>query len=276
MRSLLNFVIRFHFVILFLLFELLSIILVVNYNDYQKAAFLNSSNTIAGKVYNIQYTVNRYFDLRYENQILLAELARYKNNQIGSYKQNKVQLTDIYDSVYLQQYTYITANVVNNSTNRQNNYFTINKGTKQGVYPQMGVITATGVAGIVKDASDNYASVISVLNQNIKISAMLKTSGHFGSLEWNGRDAGYAELTDLPGHLIVKAADTVITSGFSTMFPKGLMIGIVDETDDGQTGEFLRLRVKLNVDFGRLNQVLVVHNFLASEQLLLEQKSLHD
>ena len=132
------------------------------------------------------------------------------------------------------------------------------------------------IKDIVKDVSDNYASVISILNQNLKVSARLKRTGYFGSLNWDGLDYRYVNLFDLPNHISVNSGDTVITSGFSSMFPKGEVIGIVDDIDDSEGSEFIKVRVKLSVNFKNLSNVMVVKNLFRSEQIELENKASHD
>ncbi len=276
MRSLLNFLLRYNFFILFLLLEIIALALVVQFNAYPKASFINSSSKTVGKVYASLYRVNQYFNLKNENQILLHELAYYRQNSFNSLKDNQSKHITINDTLYKQQYIYIPAQVVNNSVNKQNNHITINKGFNQGIKPQMGVVSALGAVGIVREVSSNYASVISILNQNIKISATHKSSGYFGSLEWDGISRDFALLTDLPNHVTLNQGDTIITSGYSTMFPKGVLIGFVDNDDDEQTGEFLVVRVRLSVDFGNLANVMVINNLMATEQLNLEQSTAHD
>ncbi len=276
MRSLLRFLLRYHFFILVLLLEILAFSLVIQNNSYQGAAFLNSSSKVAGQVYTWSHGVNQYLNLKTENQVLLQELAYYRQNMSGALKDISGHTVLTNDTVYRQQYTYIPAQVINNSVNKQNNHLTLNKGLLQGIKPQMGVISPVGVVGIVKDASENFATVMSVLNQNLKLSAMHKTSGYFGSLSWDGLNRRYALLSDLPSHVTLNQGDTIITSGYSTIFPKGIIIGFVELDNDAQMGEFLKVKVKLAADFGNLTNVMVVSNLFAAEQLELEQQSAHD
>jgi rod shape-determining protein MreC len=277
MRSLFRFLLRYHFIILVLLLEILSLSLVIQYNNYPGTAFLNSSNKVAGRVYAGVNSINQYLNLKTENQMLLAELASFRQNMPQSFKDNSGIEQRYYDSLISQQYLYIPAQVVNNSVNKQNNHLTLNKGSRQGVKPQMGVVSATGAVGIVKDVSENYASVISILNQNVKVSAMHKASGYFGSLSWDGLNRQHALLSDLPSHVKLMPGDTIITSGYSAVFPKGVLLGfVVVDDDDSQSGEFLLVKVELAVDFSNLENVMVVSNLFAAEQLELEQKSAHD
>ena len=162
------------------------------------------------------------------------------------------------------------------SINKQNNYLTLNVGEAQGVTEQLAVLSPSGIVGIVKESSHNFASVISLLNQNLRVSAMLKRTGYFGSLNWDGRDYRYASLYDLPNHISIMKGDTVVTSGYSTMFPKGELIGIVEEIEEVEGSEFVKIRVRLAVDFKNVSNVLVIKNLLREEQVKLESEASHD
>jgi len=270
MRSLLNFILKFHYFILFILLECFSVLLLVQYNDYHRASFLNSSSSTAGRVYSTFHTVFQYLNLKTVNIELSEALAQQLSNSKASYKNNQVDIVDIFDSVYVQQYKYIPAQVINNSINKQNNYLTLNVGRNQGVHKEMAVISGQGIVGVVKDVSNNFSSVISILNQNLKISAMIKSSGYFGSLYWEGDDYRYAVMSDLPNHIIANVGDTIITSGYSAMFPKGIIVGTISNVSDNKGSDFITVDVKIEVDFKNLGHVMVINNLLRSEQLKLE------
>lgn len=276
MRSLLNFILRYHYFILFILIECFSLILVIQYNDYHRASFLNSSSSVSGKVYNSFNSVFQYMNLKSANQQLNKELAEIRNNLKSAYKDNLVKIVEIYDSTYIQQYEFVPAQVLNNSINKQNNYLTLNAGRRHGISKEMAVVSTDGVVGVVKDVSDNFASVISVLNQNLHISAMLKKSGYFGSISWNGRNYQYVNMADLPNHILVDVGDTIITTGYSKMFPKAEVIGTVSEINESTSSDFMSLTVKLSVDFKNLSHVSVVRNLLKEEQLNLENSTIND
>lgn len=272
MKSLLNFFYRFHYTILFIFLETFALILLVQYNDYQRSSFLNSSNATSGRVFNTSHNISQYFGLRNENKLLNASLARYREMDKQSYKNNQVNLIEIYDSIYIQQFALINAEVINNSVNKQNNFITINAGRKQGLRNGMAVVAHNGLVGVVKDVSDNFAAVISVLNHNLRISAMIKRNGYYGSLVWEGFNYRQVTLKDLPNHLEIFIGDTIITSGYSAMFPKGEMIGVVSELKDSRGGDFLEVIIDLSVDFKSLSDVMVIDNLLKKEQLQLEER----
>jgi rod shape-determining protein MreC len=276
MRSLLNFLLNFHFIILFLLLECFSFFLLVQYNDYQKAAFLNSSNNVSGRVYKTMFNMTQYLGLKEKNRELIDAIAKNRNYSKSAYKYNQISLIDVLDSNYIQQYKYIPTVVINNSVNKQNNYLTLNVGKNQGVDKGMAVVSPMGIVGVVKESSKNFSSVISLLNQNLRISAMIKRNGYFGSVNWDGTNYQRVILSDLPSHISIRNGDTVITSGYSTMFPKGELIGVVDEVEKSERGEFLEVKVKLSVDFKSISNVIVIRNLLQEEQLMLEKESSHD
>ena len=276
MRSLLNFIIKYHYFILFILIECFSIILVIQNNNYHRASFLNSSSSVSGKVYSLFHSASQYINLKTANQNLNKSLSTYRNTSKTAYKNNNIQVVDIFDSIYIQQYKFIPAEVINNSTNKQNNYLTLNVGRNNGVSQEMAVISSLGVVGVIKDVSDNYASVISILNQNLNISAMVKHSGYIGSLNWEGNSYRFAKMGDLPNHINVKMGDTIVTSGYSAMFPKGEFIGVVHEVNDTKSSDFRSFTVKLAVDFKNLSHVMVIKNLLKKEQINLENSSSND
>ncbi len=276
MRSLLNFILKYNYFILFIILEAISLLLLVNYNYYQKTFFINSSNNITGSLYSTSHSVSQYFGLRKNNIELSEAIAQLQNENKSAYKENKVSILDIYDSVYTCQYQYIPVQIVNNSVNKQNNYITINKGKKQGIEPDMAVVSATGVVGIVKYVSNNYSSVISLLNNNLKISAMVKKNNYFGTFEWQNNNPKYGTLNDLPNHLYLKKGDTIITSGYSAIFPKGKLIGLVSEVSKSEGGDFLVVKVRIATDFNNLNNVFVIKNMLKEEQLQLENITNND
>lgn len=273
MRNLLLFIVRNHFVLMFVLIESFSIFLVVQYNGYQRSCFINSSNNIVGKVNTMFLSVSKYFYLNQKNQELNQELAMLRNQLASSYKADSVDSDTIVDMVYTQQYEYVPCQVISNSIETANNYLTLNIGSKHGIEPGMGVISASGVVGVVKTVSPNFSSVISVLNQNLRVSAMLKGSGFFGSLCWDGAHYQYADIEDLPEHIQINKGDVVMTSGFSTIFPKGIMIGVVDEVIETRTNGFISASVKLAVDFKCVSDVLVIKNLLKNEQVELQNIS---
>ena len=178
------------------------------------------------------------------------------------------------DSVYtdttLQVFEVLAAKVINNSTRRVNNYITINKGRKDGVEEGMGIIGPQGIVGKVKYTSANYASVISLLHSEFLISSSIKRNNVFGTIRWTGRDPLFADLQYIPRHVELQVGDSIVSSGYNTIFPSGYMIGTIEEFGVSEDASFHRVKVKLATDFHSLSYVYVVKNVLGSEKDSLE------
>lgn len=271
MRSLLRFIVRFHFVLIFLLIESFSLFLLVQYNHYQRSTVINSSNKISGKIYDKFSLVSDYFSLRKANLELANQNKELLNRSKVAYKSTQIELVEIYDSLYIQQYEYRIAKVINNSINKQRNFLTLDKGSRQGIEAEMAVLGPNGVVGIVQNVSEQFSSVISVLNGNLRISGMLKDNNYYGSIQWDGKNYRYVQFKEIPNHVEVTIGDTVITSGFSAMFPQGILIGTVAEVDEKVSGNFHSITVLLAEDFKNLSYVYVIDNLLKKEQLELEK-----
>ena len=199
------------------------------------------------------------------------ENARLRNQLLTSYYQNNVSLTNINDTVYKQQYTYIAARVVNNSVTKRNNYITLNRGSLHGIEPEMGVISENGVVGIVMTVSPHYCTVLSVLNSNCKLSAKIQKNGAFGSLVWDGADPTQAKLLDVNKHVPVAVNDLVITSNFSPIFPEGLPIGKIKTHSLDAGDNFHNMKVELFTNFSTVSTVYIIKNLLKAEQQTLEE-----
>jgi rod shape-determining protein MreC len=177
------------------------------------------------------------------------------------------------DTLYRQKYTYTSCKVVNNSTNRRNNFLTLDKGSNQGIRNNMAVITSTGVVGQVKDVSENFCTVMSLLNSKTTISSKIRKDGSYGPLTWDGADFRYATLHDIPTHVRLVKGDTIVTSAYSLTFPENIMVGTV-ESFERKSGEyFFTVQVKLSTEFKKLSHVYIVNNILKQEQEELEKKS---
>ncbi|MDP6909204.1 MAG: rod shape-determining protein MreC [Flavobacteriales bacterium] len=276
MKNVLLFVFRNRVFFLFLLLELACISLIVRNNQFHQTTFLSSSNRLVGNIYELNSSVTAYFGLRKVNENLAQENAALRSILMESRYSPANASVQVADSSNLQNYTYLPVNVVNNSTNRRNNYLTINKGILQGVEPEMAVISSGGIVGIVKDVSKNFASVISILHKNSSTSARLKGNGYFGSLIWDGRDPQIAQLTDIPSHVQVLEGMEVETSGFSSMFPRGIKIGEIDSYEIRPGDNFYSIDVKLSARLNALSVVYVVTNLMRTEQTTLEEETQTD
>ncbi len=256
--------------------EIICLVLVVNYNGYQRSVFVSSSNKFTGGIYNNVSNAEEYLMLKAINEELSRENAFLRSQLPGSYHASRDYFNVVFDSLSQQQYIYRAAKVINNSTNKQFNYITINKGLLNGIKPEMGVLSSKGVIGIVKNASDNYATIISVLNTRLRISAKIKETGYFGSLQWQGGSHLYAWLNEIPSHAKVNVGDLIVTSGYSSIFPENIFLGTVDEVELSEGESFYKIKVKLTVDFKNLSFVEVIENTISEEQLSLEKETEND
>ena len=263
MRNLLNFLLKYNHWFLFILLEVISFVLLFRFNHYQHSVYFSSANAVAGKVYEVSGGITSYFHLKSVNEDLLdriMELEQQNHNledALGRHLSDSTELNSI-RNLPNTDYQVFKARVINNSLNLVDNYITLNRGSKDGIRPEMGVVDGNGVVGIVYDTSSHYSRVISVLNSKSSISCKIVGSEYFGYLKWEYGDSRYAYLKDLPRHAEFNLGDTVVTSGYSTVFPEGIMIGTVDDMADSNDGLSYLLKVKLATDFGKVSEVRVI------------------
>lgn len=273
MRGLLRFLLKNYAFLLFLLLEVLSFTLIYNFNSYQRSKYLNSSNKITATIYNSFSAVGNYFSLASVNRKLARENAQLKSliadlPYIRITPYSIVSKAEITDSLY----RFISAKVINNSVDKQDNYITLNKGRKHGVKPDQGIINSDGVVGVVIHVSESFSLGFSVLNKRWGASAKLKKSGTFGPLAWDGSDSRYANLTGIPFHVELAVGDTVVTSSYSSVFPEGIMIGTVHSIEKPPGDNYYQIQVELAVNFRALSYVDVVENLKKDELKALENR----
>lgn len=248
--------------LLFLLLFSISLSLIIQSHDYHKSKFINSANALTGGLYGTFNNINSFFNLKKENEILLEE-----NNRLKSILYN-TQNEDLKDSIIsidsTQIYKFTAGSVYRNNYASANNYILINKGKKHGIDEDLGVITSKGIVGIVDEASNKYASVISILNSNSKISARLKKSNHSGILEWNGNSPNIVQLVDVQKQAPLMAGDVIETGG-SSIFPTGIPIGEVLSFKLDETQNYYIVQVKLFNDMTNLSHVYIIQNLDAEE-----------
>ncbi len=276
MRNFIRFIIRYHFLFLFLLFETFCFYLLINYNHRHQETFINSSGKVVASFLEISGTFKDYVSLRRANEELSRENALLRTQipeNIPSISEPKLARQES-DDLFIYQYR--AGKVINNSVHRAHNFITINKGSKHGIAPEMGVISARGLVGIVRHVSPNYSTAISLLNNQFRVSAKLRDSNYFGVLEWDGKSYQHAILTEIPGHAPVSTGDAIVTSGYSTIFPEGILIGTIEDYQLHQGEGFYEIRVKLSVDFKNLTYVEVVEKTSGEEQKQLENLMQND
>ena len=213
-----------------------------------------------------------YINLGDVNKKLAKEIAILKNEQKAAFTKLKGHLVYIGDSLYTQQYQFLSAKVVNSTVNRRTNYLIINQGSEQEIQPDMGVIGPDGLVGIVKDVSAHYSSVFSLLHRKIQITAKIKKNNYFGIITWNEQDPTIISLQDIANHADISIGDTVVSRGASTVFPSNILIGTIDSFKSIKEDNTYEIKVKLSTDFNNLSYVYVVRNLLKDEQLQLESE----
>lgn len=280
MRKLLDFLVRKRHWFLFLLLEVLSLVLVYRNNAYQRNIIFSSANVVTGHIASVSGYATSYLNLRDINKELLERNGELEMALLELQDQLDMMVADTAtfagfapDSTERFPYSFVTAEVVNNSVTHLSNYITINKGRKEGVAPDMGVVSERGVVGIVSTVSDNFAVVIPLLNPKFRLSCKVLGSSYFGSLSWNGRNAQYANLDELPRHVEFQKGDTIVTSGYSAVFPSGIIVGTVAAFEKQHDDNFFSLEVKLATDFQALNNVRVINNYHQAEQVSVEQEA---
>lgn len=270
MRNLLIFITKYNAFFLFLIFEISSLLIYVKYNSFQKASFLNSTNKVTGTLYGQIDELKGYLSLKGTNDSLARENAKLRGQLKSSFYVDSVEKHKVNDTVYKQQYTYIVAKVINNSTNKRSNYITINQGSKDGVQKDMGVICGSGVVGQVVEVTEHLAVVQSLLHKNTRLSAMLLTTKEIGSFVWGtDLDPHKGLLIDIQNNAQPKVGEQVVTSGYS-LFPTGIPFGKITNLHAKGGGLLINVEVTLAVDFTKLQYVYVVNNKFAGEQAGLE------
>ncbi|HEX2968132.1 MAG TPA: rod shape-determining protein MreC [Bacteroidales bacterium] len=271
MRSLLNFLARYNHLIVFLILEGISFYYLASRNNYHNTRVMFA---LRGLIQGFEVRINdarTYLSLKEMNENLAAQNIALKNSLQQLSKVDTSRFHSVTDSLYNQHYTHNSAEVIENSTNRQKNFFTVNKGIRQGISKDMSVVSVEGVAGVIVGVTENYSIAMSVLNLDFRLSARLKNSGYFGSLNWDGRNYRYARLNEIPQHVIINIGDTIETTGYSAIFPEGIMVGTVSEFEK-QGGDFYNIRVQLSTDFRKLRYVDIIGNIRKKEQLDLQNQ----
>lgn len=272
MRNFILLLRRYNYFLVFLLLQGLSFFLISRNSHYQKAAIVGTSNAITGEIYTAYSDITDYLTLGVTNKLLVEENAQLRRLDTNAYYDNSYRLMRINDTIASQQYQYVTARVINNSVKNLNNYITLDKGYAQGIFPEMAVISSNGVVGIVKDVSEHFSTVISVLHRSTKISSKLIASDYFGSTVWDGKSPDYAKLYDIPSHTKVAVGDSVVTSTYSGIFPRNILVGTVSSI--GNSGQsFKDITLKFSTNFRTLSYVYVVRDLLKSERDSLEIKT---
>jgi rod shape-determining protein MreC len=271
MRNLLNFLAKYNHLIIFLILEGIAFYLLSTSNNYHNTRVVKGLRGLTRGIEKRVSNTRTYFHLREISQGLSAENATLKTSIERLSRKEDQLFFSITDTIHFQQYTYSSAEVVNNSVNKQKNFFTLNRGRHQGMSVDMAVTSGNCVAGVIVSCSDNYSVAMSLLNLDFRLSARLKSNGYFGSLSWDGRDYRHAVLSEIPQHVTFGIGDTIETTGFSAIFPEGILVGTVSGFEKSG-GDFYRIEVALMTDFKKLHFVSTIGNLRKKEQLELEKQ----
>jgi rod shape-determining protein MreC len=270
MRSLLNFLARYNNLIIFLVLEGIAFYLLATGNSYHNTRLINGVRGLTNGIDERINNTRNYLNLREINEKLGEENVALRNSIGRMVKRDNSLFFSASDSIYKQQYIHTSAEVINNTINRQKNFFTVNKGTRQGIKVDMAITSDNCVAGVIVGCSENYSVAMSLLNLDFKLSARIKSNGYFGSLSWDGRNYRRAILSEIPQHVIVNVGDTVETTGYSAIFPEGVLVGTVNDFEK-TGGDFYSISVSLLTDFKKLYFVDIIGNMKKTEQLELEK-----
>ena len=274
MRNLLEFLSKYYHWLLFLVLEVVSIVLLFQYNSYQGSVWFSTSNALVGKVYEVDAAIESFFSLTKVNENLTRRNF-YLERQVNQLRRLYADITrdttvvERAELEFLGRYELIPAKVVSNSIDRTDNLMTIDRGRKDGVEVDMGVACGNGVVGVVYLVSDHYSVVMPVLNYHSRISCSIRHRGYFGYLKWSGGDASIAYVEDVPRHAKFKRGDWVETSGYSSIFPPGVLVGKIVEVYNSRDGLSYKLKVQLSTDFGNVRDVCVISDKGIAERIRL-------
>jgi rod shape-determining protein MreC len=274
-RTLINFLIRNYYYLLFIFLQIMCILLISKNKNFQSTHIINSSNTLSAETFQAVSNTKEYLSLKEENLKLARENVGLLNI-IRSRSYELIQIASLTknDTLYKQKYIFTQAKVINNSSNLRSNYITLNIGAEQGITHDMAIINSEGIVGVIKDVSKNFSSALSLLHKDVKVNCMLKKDGSYGPLSWE-KDDDYtsATITDIPIHAKIKTGDTVVTSALSSIFPEGIMVGFVKKFERKSGDAFFTVKVNLSTNFKKLNHVYIIKNVFKAEQDSLEFKS---
>lgn len=274
MRNLLEFLAKYNHWLVFLLLEAVSATLLFRYNSFQGSVFFSSANAVAGKVYEYNADVTQFFSMSQSNRQLternlqlerqVEALTRCMYRQKG----DSLQLDNVQKAA-LQGFRLIPAQVVQSTTDRPDNLLTIDKGRADGVQEDMGVACGNGIVGVVYMAGDHYSVVLPVINKNSNVSVTIRKRGYFGQLHWKGTPSDIAYVDDVPRHARFVCGDYVVTNGYSSIFPPGMMVGKILHVFNSADGLSYRVQLRLSTDFGNLRHVCVIDNTTLKDKAML-------
>ena len=270
MHNLLAFFRRFRIFLLFVLLQVFALSTYFTYLSFPRSQYLTSASIVSSSILEVRNSITKYWSLGENNKALQEENIRLRENIKGSFIRLENPLVRIKDTLFRQQYEYISSLVINSSTNKRNNFFTLNVGGLQGVKRGMGVFSDKGVVGVIHSTSRHYAVVKSVLTEHINIDVIVESTGAFGLLKWDGRNSKFGTITGISNDMKLKKGTRVVTRGGSTIFPKGLMVGYIEKLTPIEGKPLWDVTIRFSEDYRSIQNVYVIKNFLKEEQDRIE------
>ena len=277
MNSIFQFLYKHLHWIVFVVLEIICFVLLFSYNSFQGSVYLSTANRTAARIVEGKDRITSYFGLTEKNRALVEQNVRLQQRileleaQTMMHRLDSLALSDAVQRVYRTGYRITPAQVIDKSVNKADNYLTIDKGSADGIAPDMGVMGVDGIVGVVYKCSDHYSLVLPLLNSKSRVSCKVLGSAYIGYLCWEGGDARYAMLYDLPRYSEVEVGDTIVTSGSSSFFPAGLMVGTVEEAYPSADGVYVTLKVMVSTQFARLEHAFVMGKMDAEELVALQE-----
>lgn len=274
MRNLLAFLAKYNHWFVFILLEVICFVLLFRFNNFQGSVYFSSANAVAGKVYEYNSSVTTFFNMSQSNKklsernLILEQQVRALTQYIATHHGDSLAMEQCQKQA-LAGFKLIPAKVIQSTINREDNLITIDKGKADGIHEDMGVACGTGVVGVVYMASDHYSIVLPVINVNSNISVMIRKRGYFGFLHWKGTPSDIAYVDDVPRHARFSLGDYVVTNGYSSIFPPGIMVGKILHVFNSSDGLSYRVQLRLSTDFGKLRHVCVIDNSALKDKALL-------
>lgn len=271
MQNLINFFVKYHLTFLFVFLQLIGFSLLVSYNKFHNVSFLSWTGEVSGTLYSAVNNFSQYVELKEKNDELAEENARLRSLLKESYLSQRAEFNPFTDTLFQNQFTYTEARAINSTVDVSDNFFTLNKGSKQGVEQEMGVLGASGVVGIVTSVSDNFSVVMPLIHSDFQLSSRLKSSSYFGILKWEPNNDEVAYLHDIPNHVQLFIGDTILTKGASGIFPPDQLVGVIESWESNPGSDFYMIKVRLSTIFRRTDHVYVIKNVFQKELIELEK-----
>ncbi len=270
MRNLIAFFRRFRVFLIFVLLQVFALSVYFTYLNFPRSQYLTSASKVSGLILTVQNDITKHFNLSLNNDKLQKENIRLRNQLPQSFQRMQNGWAKINDTLFHQQYEYIPAYVINSTSTKRNNYFTLNIGSEQGVKRGMGVFSDKGIVGIVHTSSAHFAVVKTVLTENINVDVMIEPIGLFGLMKWDGRDPRRGSITGISNDLKIKRWSKVVTRGGSGIFPRGLNVGKVEKLNSVEGKPLWDVVIRFSEDYRTIQRVYVIKNLFQEEQNKLE------